>query len=55
MYEMTVTIRRSNPKALIDDFNAVTAVLERRGAEIAPTSDEAVTAAEHLLRDHRCS
>lgn len=55
MFEMVVTIRRSDPKALIDDFNAVTALLERRGTERSSTSDEAVRAAERLLsrNDHR--
>jgi hypothetical protein len=50
MYEMTVKIRRSNPKMLVDDFNAVTAFLERRGIEMyAPSADEAVRAAEYLV------
>lgn len=49
MFEMVLTIRRSDPKTLIDDFNAVAAFLERRGTGTAPTSDDAVKAAQHLL------
>jgi hypothetical protein len=48
---MTLTLRRSNPQALADDFKAVSELLERRKAQRTPSKQSAVNAAEKILKD----
>jgi hypothetical protein len=49
-YEMTIVLRRKDPKLLASDFEAVSNLLEERRAKRTPSGQSALSAAERIIQ-----